>query len=910
MRFYPIHPLRLSFADAAPVRDLFDFDIPCEKHTLENGLTLLMHQDRKAPIVAVNVWYHVGSKDERPGKTGFAHLFEHLMFNGSEHHDDDYFAPLEQVGATNLNGTTSQDRTNYFQNVPTSAVDTALWMESDRMGHLLGALTQAKLDEQRGVVQNEKRQSENQPYGRVREIIAENTYPQGHPYSWTVIGRMEDLDAATLDDAREWFNTYYGAANAVLSVAGDIDFAAMRGKVEAFFGAVPPGPPLAKRLAWVARRQGVQRQRLQDRVPQARVYKVWNTPEWGAADSDWLSLTGGLLSTGKSSRLYKRLVMDDQVATDVSAYVASGEIGSQFSIVATAKPGESLAALESALDDELARFLEGGPRHEELERIKTYVASRFIRGLESIGGFGGKSDILARSQVFGGRPDAYKDSLKRTAEATAESIRSAAQRWLSDGAFILEVEPYGSPKARAASSIDRSKLPTPGDPPVARFPRIQRAELSNGMKIMLAERHETPLAVGSVMIDAGFAADAPDSRGTASLAMSVLDEGTASRTALEIADESMRLGAVLSATAGIDTCSLSLSALRANLAPSLGLLADILLNPSFPEKEFARLKKQRLAGIRQEMSRPGDMALRVFPRFVFGADHPYGGPLSGTGSEASVAAIGRAALAEFHRRWFNPRAAVALIAGDTTLDEVVPMLESLTSEWSGGAPSRKDIALAEPPARRRVYLLDQPGASQATICAGHVAPPATDPDHVAISAMNHILGGAFSSRINMNLREEKHWTYGARATLHPAARQRLWIARTSVQIDKAAEAMAEIDREIREFLERRPPTESEVGRARDNLALRLPGSWETAAAVADAMRSIALHGWPDDYYDAYPAMIRGLTVETILAAAHRTLLPDRAIWVVVGDREKIEEPVRALGFGDPMLVDADGDSLR
>jgi zinc protease len=290
-------------------------DMPFQRSVLPNGLTLIVHEDRKAPIVAVNVWYHVGSKNEKPGRTGFAHLFEHLMFNGTENYDKDFFGPLEQAGATDMNGTTNEDRTNYFQNVPTNALDLALWMESDRMGHLTGAISQPKLDEQRGVVQNEKRQGENEPYGKVWDFLTPKLYPANHPYSWSVIGSMEDLDAAKLDDVKDWFQNYYGAANAVVVVAGDIDAATARQKVEKYFGDIPAGPPVARQQAWVAKRTGSQRGIMQDRVPQARIYKVWNVPGWGTRDGDYLNLVSDILSTGKTSRLYKRLVYDEQVAT-------------------------------------------------------------------------------------------------------------------------------------------------------------------------------------------------------------------------------------------------------------------------------------------------------------------------------------------------------------------------------------------------------------------------------------------------------------------------------------------------------------------------------------------------------------------------------------------------------------------
>src|SRR6058998_1095881 len=489
--------------------------IPYQRFVLKNGLTLLVHEDHKAPIVAVNIWYHVGSKNERPGRTGFAHLFEHLMFNGSEHFNDDYFQPFERIGATDQNGTTNEDRTNYFENVPTNALDIALWMESDRMGHLLGAIDTAKVNEQRGVVQNEKRQGENQPYGKVNGLMTEGTYPAGHPYSWSVIGSMEDLNAASVNDVKQWFRTYYGPNNAVIVLAGDITPETARQKVEQFFGDIPATPPIAKQETWIAPRTGSHREIMQDRVPQARIYTEWNIPEYGSADADYLDLVTDVLAAGKTSRLYKRLVYDEQIATDVAAYVDLREIGGQLVIRATAKPGGDLARVERAIDEELARFIQTGPTASELRRVKTQSRANFIRGIERIGGFGGKSDVLARNEVFTGSADHYLVTERRIAAATAGDLKSAAARWLGDGAWTLEVHPYPAFET-AASGVDRTKLPDAGTPPDARFPAIARATLPNGLKIMLAERHSIPQVNMTLHVDAGYAADQFAAPGTAS----------------------------------------------------------------------------------------------------------------------------------------------------------------------------------------------------------------------------------------------------------------------------------------------------------------------------------------------------------------------------------------------------------
>ncbi|HIN26783.1 MAG TPA: insulinase family protein, partial [Candidatus Marinimicrobia bacterium] len=559
-----------------------DIDIPYTKFVLDNGLRVIIHEDHKAPIVAVNIWYHVGSKNENPGRTGFAHLFEHLMFNGSENHNDDYFFPLERVGATDLNGTTNEDRTNYFQNVPANAVDLALWMESDRMGYLLGVVDQERLDEQRGVVQNEKRQGENQPYSLSYEMITENTFPKGHPYSWTVIGSMDDLDAASLEDVQEWFKAYYGTANAVISIAGDIDTETAKAKAEKYFGSIPAGPPVARHDVWIAKMEGMHRQVAQDRVPLPRLYKVWNIPQWGSADADYLNLVSDVLSVGKNSRLYKRLVYEDQIATSVSAYVDLREIAGQFTIVATAQQGVDLEDVEKAIDEELETFLKKGPSRSEMDRIKTQYRAGFIRGIERIGGFGGKSDILARNEVYGGRPDHYKTTLDRVMNARAKDLKGAANRWLSDGVYILEILPFPAYSV-SSEDADRSTLPDVGEFPNLRFPDLEKTTLSNGMKVILAERHDIPVVDFNWLFDAGYAADQFGLAGTASMAMGMLDEGTKTRSALAISAEKDKLGANLWSGSGLDICNVRLSALKENLDGSLALAADVILNPVFPE---------------------------------------------------------------------------------------------------------------------------------------------------------------------------------------------------------------------------------------------------------------------------------------------------------------------------------------
>ena len=898
----PPHPLVAQ--KTTPVT----LDIPFRRFVLPNGLTVIVHEDHKAPIVAVNVWYHVGSKNERPGRTGFAHLFEHLMFNGSENYDKDFFGPLEQAGATDMNGTTNEDRTNYFENVPTNALDLVLWMESDRMGHLSGAISQPKLDEQRGVVQNEKRQGENEPYGKVWDFLTPKLYPSNHPYSWTTIGSMDDLDAAKLPDVKDWFATYYGAANAVVVVAGDIDVQTAKQKVEQYFGDIPAGPPVARQQAWIAKRTGSQRGVMQDRVPQARIYKVWNVPGWGTPEADYLNLLSDVLSSGKSSRLYKRLVYDDQTATDVSAYVDMREIGGLFVVEATARPGVELARVEKAVDEEVRRLLAGGPTAAELSRVKTQYRAGFIRGVERIGGFGGKSDVLAQGEVFAGRPDFYKVRLNRVRQATTTELSSTARQWLTDGVYTLEVHPY--PEFQTASAAaDRSKLPIPGTPAEAKFPELERATLSNGLKIVLARRPSIPQVRFDLVLDAGFAADKSAIPGTASMTLAMMDEGTTRRNAIQISDELAQLGANLSTGSRLDVSSVSLEALKENLDPSLAVYADVVLHPSFPRQDFERLKKQRLAQIQQEKADPVGLALRVFPGLLYGPGHAYANPWTGSGTEESTGRLKREDLIRFHDTWFKPNHATMVVVGATTMAEIRPRLERLFAGWKPGDVPAKSIATVEQQPRPLVYLMDRPGSLQSVIIAGNLAPPKANPNEVAIQTMNGVLGSDFSSRVNMNLREDKHWAYGAYTFFRDARGQRPFIAYAPVQTDKTKEAVVELDKELRGIVKDRPIEPAELSRAQASLTLTLPGSWETMGALSGAITDILSYGLDDRYYDTFAQKVRSQTIQSLTQVAADVVHPDQLIWVIVGDRSKIEPGIRELKLGEIRLIDSNGKPL-
>jgi predicted Zn-dependent peptidase len=931
--------LALGFLLSGPLLAKTPVDIPYQQFTLPNGLQVVVHEDHKAPIVAVNVWYHVGSKDEPVGKSGFAHLFEHLMFQGSENHKGEFFAPFEKVGATNQNGTTNNDRTNYFENVPTTALDMALWMESDRMGHFIGAIDQSLLDEQRGVVKNEKRQGENQPYGQAFDALSRASYPVGHPYHHGVIGSMADLDAASLDDVKGWFRSWYGPNNAVLVLAGDIDVATAKEKALRYFGDIPASITVPKIAPDPAPRKTSTRETMSDRVAQARIYRAWNVPQFGSADLDRLQLVAQVLGGSKSSRLEKRLVHEEKLADSVSAMAYGAELGSNFFIMVTASKPDNVAKIEAILDEELKRLIAEGPSEAELQRARTVFEAGFVRGIERIGGFGGKADTLAECTVFTGTPGCFRDSLNVLSSATADDLKKAASTWLAQGDHTLVVLPGDTPPTPpadaphvasegkdtsatltpdpkytvVASDVDRSKgVPETTTFPDLSFPALQRTKLKNGIEVVLAERHEVPVVQISLEFPGGFTADVGRKLGTASFAMDMMSESAAGMDALALADRAENLGANIGSGASLDGSNVYLSALSEQLPASLDLLADVVLRPDFADKEIERVRTAWIAGIQQEKTRPNGVAMRLLPPLIYGAGHPYAIPLSGTGTEDSIKSLTRADLMDFHHDFVRPDNATIVVVGDTDLASIVPLLEARFGQWK--APSEAlELAKISPvslPDATRVYLIDQPGAIQANILVGLAVNSTMDPKALDFDLANGVLGGKFSSRLNMKLREEKQWAYGAYSFSSSSKGQRAWLGFAPVQIDKTAEAITEMNKDITAFATgTQPISADELTKIKINNVLSLPGAYETAGAVMGAIGGIVRYQRPDDYVRTLKDRTEAVSLDAARAAAG-LIKPAALTWVVVGDLSKIEAPVRALKLGTVSVIDADGKAVR
>jgi len=898
--------LQLSAAESP------DIDIPYQRFVLDNGLTLIVHEDRKAPIVAVSVWYHVGSKDEPKGKSGFAHLFEHLMFNGSENYDDEFFKPLEQVGATAMNGTTWFDRTNYFQNVPTPALDMTLWLESDRMGHLLGAVTQEKLDNQIGVVQNEKRRFDNQPYSQVWYAKLEGLFPAEHPYRHSVIGSMDDLSNASLDDVHQWFKHYYGAANTVLVLAGDIDAETALAKVEKYFGDIPSGPPLARLTSMVPERSADTFEVAYEAVPQIQTSRFWVMPGRSTHEAAMMSLTASILGSGKNSRLYQALVYENPLAVTVDVSIDDNELASTFEIAVTLKPDASLEEVNTILDKEIAEFLENGPSAKELERAQTKINASLIRGLEAIGGFGGKAVTLAEGELYAGDPGFYQTRLDWMNEATQTDIQTTARRWISNGRYQMDVFPYGDYKV-TESEVDRSTgLPIVGSLPDLIFPEVQRGKLKNGMDVVLAQRSSVPIVNVALQFEAGYAADMFATPGTSSFALSMMDEGTGTRSALEISEQSEMLGAEISTSSNLDTSSVSLNALKSKLKPSLELLADIVRNPEFHEGELERLKARWLPTIEQEKNNPRQLANRILPSLIYGKDHAYSGSFTGSGTSESIAALSQADLKKFHSTWIRPSNGTVFVVGDTSMDEIIPMLNDAFGNWKENrmALPQKNLKKVALPGSGKVFIINKPGAPQSTVLAGHIAPPTAVENNADISTMNDIIGGSFTARVNMNLREDKGWSYGSYTYLKSARGQRAWLSQLEVQTDKTSESIEEVIREFNEYQTTNPATQDELNKSVRNTVNSLPGQFETSAAVLGQLMSQQRYGRPDDYVLTIKTTYEAIDLESVQSAADEVIHPDKMVWLIVGDQEQIEAKVAELGLGEITILDDNGNPVE
>lgn len=895
----------------APVSELVArVDIPWKRFQLDNGLTVLVHEDRKAPVVAVSVWYNVGSKDEPKGSTGFAHLFEHLMFGGSENSPISHIQSMSSAGASVLNGTTWFDRTNYFQTVPTPALDYTLYLESDRMGYLLGQVSQEVLDLQRGVVQNEKRQGDNQPYGLTEYATLEALFPEGHPYRHSTIGSMADLDSASMETVRDWFRENYGPNNAVLVLSGDIDEAKARELTQKYFGAIARGPANTPAAAPVPTLAAPVEEVLRDRVAQTQISRTWAVPGLGDPDSVPLSVGASVLGGLASSRLDNVLVRDEQTASSVSAENQVFQRLSMFSYSAMVKPGADAEAVAKRMDAVLADLIANGPTQDEIDRVVTQFASRRIQGLETANG---KASVLAEGQLYANDPDFYKKELAAYAAVTPAQVQAAMKKWLSRPVYSQIVVPGEREAYADAAAAPSGATPTPAAPiqRVAReaaptigevsnvdFPSVERAALSNGIEVVYARSATVPVTRVALEFDAGVAADRADRLGALSLMLNVMQEGTTTRDSKALAEAQERLGASVTVGSSMDRTTASLSTVSTNLAPSLTLLSDVVRNPAFAPSEVERLRAVRLAALANEKTQPAAIAGRALPPLIYGEGHPYGRSFSGTGDEAVIRSLTRADLVADHAAWIRPDNAKLFVVSDLPFAELKPQLEAAFGDWRAPSTAKgtKAFTAALPQTSARIVLIDRPQSPQSLIYGGQVLPISGSDDILTLSTANSVLGTDFLSRINNDLRETKGWSYGVRGSINPLQNRAPYIINAPVQANRTGESIAALIGQYDRFLGAEGVTPAERERTVLGETRGLSGSYETSGQVLGALRSNALYGRPDGYQETLASRINALTAEQMDAAARAAIKPANFVWVVVGDASVVKPQLDALGL--------------
>ncbi len=911
-----------------------------EQYTLPNGLQVILHEDHKTPVVAVNVWYKVGSKDEIRGRTGFAHLFEHLMFQGSRHYDQDYFLPLEKIGA-DLNGQTSEDETMYYETVPSNALELALWLESDRMGFLLPAMTQEKLDNQRDVVKNERRQTvDNVPYGQAEETLLQALYPTGHPYHHSVIGSMADLSAARLQDVAAFFRQYYVPNNALLCVAGDFQPQAARRWIEKYFGPLPRGPEVSPPKPSVPVLSAARHITMTDAVSLPRARLIWPTVPANHPDEAALDVLADILGgLPKENRLFRALLYDRQLAAQVDVSHPTHLLAGTFEVDLYAPPGpdvewiglpglahadrlakfvkladaDQLAKIVRLADAEIERLKQDGPSDLEVKKSQNARESELIMGFQSVTH---KASTLNQYAAILGDPLAYRTELAKVFAVTPADVKRVAGKYLGSRRIEIDIVP-GPPASRPPEAavdpktqaplasppvalikdeFDRSVMPPLGPIPHYAPPRFERRRLTNGLELRIVERHDLPIVTLDLVVKSGETLASRGKEGLASIAVGLLDEGTKSRNALQLAGELAEIGSSLGASGELEASTVSLTTLARHLERGMDLFADVILNPSFPDKDLSRLKRERLAQLKARVDDPEQIATDVFPRLIYGLDHPYGRPQLGTA--ASVQSLTRDDAVAFYKKIMVPGNASLIVVGDVRTDAIAQGLEARLRSWQPGPVPENPPVLAPHTASpgRPVYLIDKPAAAQSVLTVGKIGAARKSPDYFALSVMNAILGGQFGSRINMNLREQRGYSYGAQSSFSFRRGPGPFEASGTVQTAVTRPALVELMKELTDIAGPRPVTRAELASAKQQISEGFPRRFETTFGVAAQLASLAAGDLPDDEFEHYQARIEAVTKADVDRVARQYITPENMTILIVGDRSQIEAPLSSLPF--------------
>ena len=895
------------------------------EYKLKNGLRVIMHQDKSTPIVAVNVWYHVGSKNETAGRTGFAHLFEHMMFQGSKNYDSDYLKVVDELGASTLNGSTNADRTNYYEVVPSNQLETALFLESDRMGNLLEAMTQEKLDNQRDVVKNERRQNyDNQPYGTAGEKIAEIMYPQSHPYSWTTIGSLGDLTAASQDDVKAFFRQFYVPNNASLVIAGDFDPKTAKKWVEKYFGPIKKGDAITRPNPAMPKLDGVIHKEYEDSVQLPRTYLVWHTVPLGHKDEAALDILSSILSNGRGSRLQSSLVYDKQIVQDVNAGHPTREIGGAFQITATARPNKTLSEVEQEINIEIERIKREPPTADEVSRALNRLESQAIFGLQTVNG---KADQINSNATFYNKPDNFQAELDEFRKVTPADVQRVANTYLIANHLVMNFVPRKTKIASQTSSAantpttkagqkretkqDYSKnLPKPGPDPKFTLPAIEKQKLSNGLEVWLVRQAELPIVSMNMVFKSGGTADPNGKAGLASFTSSLLNSGTRTRSAIDISNQLADIGAGLNAGSGWDSANVSMQTLTKNLDKALDIYSDVIVNANFPEKEFDTFRNRALIGLRQRKDNANAIASVAYSSLLYGRNHPYGN--SPGGDEASVKSFKQSEIENFYRTYYRPNNAVLIVSGDTTMNALKPKLETAFANWKTANVPAVNLPEIKAFDRPGIYLIDKPGAAQSVIMIGQVGVPRDNPDYYALQVMNSILGGGGSARLFMNLREDKGYTYGAYSNFAFRRGAGPFTASAGVQTAVTKESVVEFIKELNGIRGAIPISPEEFNINKESLIRSFPGGFETNGQIAGQLSNLVTFGLPDTFYNEFTRNINAVSLQDVNRVANKYLTPDKMAILVVGDKTVIEPKLREIdAIGQTIyLLDSEGNPIE
>ncbi|MGY8885792.1 MAG: M16 family metallopeptidase [Flavobacteriales bacterium] len=917
--------------------DTGSLSVAFEKYELDNGLDVILHQDKSDPIVSLAIQYGVGSNREKTGRTGFAHLFEHMLFQESENiPQDQFFKRIQDAGGT-LNGGTWKDGTIYYEIVPNNALETVLWMESDRMGFLINTVTESAFYNQQEVVQNEKRQRvDNNPYGHTGWVIDKNLYPEGHPYNWQVIGELEDLQNATVADVKEFYDKFYGPNNATLVLAGDFETEEAKTLIEKYFGEIKRRQeviPMKPQPTILAESKRLYHEDNFATAPQLNM--VWPTVEQYTDDAYALDFLGEILSQGKKAPLYKVLVKERDLTSRTTAYGNAQELAGEFYITITANNGKSLKDVETGIYDAFAMFEKEGATDRDIERIKAGLETQFYNGISSVLG---KSFQLAQYNVFAGNPGFIQEDIENIKRVTKEDVMRVYNTYIKEKPFVMtsfvpkgqieliadnsslapvveeeikenvekKVEDANSEVAKTPSNFDRSVEPTQGATPKLNIPISWKSSLSNGMKVYGIEQNEIPTVNFSLVMEGGHLLDNPSKNGVANLITDIMMEGTATKTPQELEEEIELLGASINMYTSKESITIRGNTLVRNFDKTMKLVEEILLQPRWDEEEFALIKTKTINQIKRSEANPNAVAGRVYSKILYGEDHIFSLPTSGT--EASVSAITMDDIKAYYSANFSPSISSFQIVGDIDQSTAMKTLKGLEINWAA-----KDVAIPEFPIvnnrdKTSLYFVDIPDAKQSVINIGYIAMPRTDADYFSAEVMNYKLGGSFSGNVNLILREEKGYTYGARTGFSGGKVPGTFTASSSVRTNTTGESVQIFKDQITAYKD--GISEEDLTFTKNALIKSNARRFETQFNLLGMLQEMSEYNLPANYIEKEEQVINDMTLEMHKTLANTHLDESKMAYLVVGDAASQFAQFKDMGFDEVKLLDKKGEETK